>query len=152
MHWESEPSCQSEVVGINVQARKKLLLSAIRAMTFEVDQSLSATAVDERTINAELAITPAMSIARTDPDRAMSMIFDIVNSRLLSGDLRGCDDILCVVDVSSLPYNVMLSFLTFTFAARRHLSQRSSLFHRIMERVIRDRGQEAAAKLLKTLA
>jgi hypothetical protein len=86
-----------------------------------------------------------------DQSKAISDVFAWINNALLYGAFRECDELLQQVQVERLPYPVVLSFLTFTFAARDHLKERQPLYMRIWNRIATERGQQAAEQLLKTL-
>lgn len=118
----------------------------------ETTQVLATTrATIQKTLRSLVFVNTLYAVTKVSDSVAMSMMFDQVNDLLLRDDFGGCDDILRNVEVSKLPYNVMLGFLTFTFAARQHLQQRDDLYGRIMQRVEKDRGPTAAQALLKTL-
>lgn len=66
---------------------------------------------------------------------AGDLVFSKIDDLLCSGEFRRCDELLHMVDPKRLDINVMLSFLSITFAAKHKLPGRTSLVRRIEARL-----------------
>jgi hypothetical protein len=91
------------------------------------------------------------AVARGDTDGATDELYDRVDGLLEGGDFEACDRILQLVAPDRLDSNLMVAFLVITLPAREHLRERET-FYRAAERILnRDRGEEAAGKILQGL-
>lgn len=74
-------------------------------------------------------------VQRGQLEQAGDLVFSKIDDLLCAGEFRRCDELLQMVDPERLDINVMLSFLSVTFAAKHKLPGRASLVRRIEVRL-----------------
>lgn len=84
-------------------------------------------------------------------DHAIDVIFEYVNSLLVQREFKSCDELLAEVNIEKIPPVLMVSFLTITAAAKPKLKNRDRFFKLVWGMVARQRGQDAADRLLDGL-
>ena len=85
---------------------------------------------------------------QSEPDDAIDVIFERVDSLLSQGHFGECDRLLGRVDIERLDSDLMVAFLAITAAARDKLPGRTSLRARVAEALHRLKGEQYAAELM----
>ena len=83
---------------------------------------------------------------------ATDNVFDYVDKLLSIGMFDVVNEILKRVRAQKLSTSLMRSFLTITFAAKRHLMEREDFFERVEVEMISRRGTEVTKRLISRLS
>ena len=83
---------------------------------------------------------------------AMDAVIDHVDRLLNDGLFRVCDKLLAQVNLERMPSNVRRAFLAVTRPAKQELSTRAAFYDEALRLLSRERGEETARKMLKSLA
>lgn len=88
---------------------------------------------------------------RAETTAGIDYIFSSLNEMLATGDAEMCDSILASVDINRLKTDLLLSFLTITFAGRERLPSRRRYYAKARRQIARDVGWCEARRLLSAL-
>ena len=98
------------------------------------------------------ALTLKYFSSRGQFDTAGSLLYGQLTDILQSGDFNECEDILCHVDVDEINLTLLTALLMGTARMPRDLlPSRPTVFDRIREKYVRDRGEKEAAAALDYL-
>jgi hypothetical protein len=84
-------------------------------------------------------------------EAVINIIFDEIDDRLMSGDLRFCDSLLRKADPQRLSVDAMLAILSITSQATPHLNFRARFAAEVEEALMRVRTEAEVAALLRGL-
>lgn len=75
------------------------------------------------------------AVAERRVRHAIDVLFERMDDLFLEGKFQEADRILSSVDVEKLDENLMVGFLTITFAAKEHLNNRDALYQHIEDKL-----------------
>lgn len=96
----------------------------------------------------DVFLDSAYLVSKTSVDRALDIIFNTIDDLLLDDKFDICNQILESVWVDVFDLDLLLGFLTITFAAKSHLKCRERFFERVYDKCLLEEGKKHTEELL----